>query len=179
MRRSSNRRPSRRTRPSRGTPASRQAGNLFDSRRFAESARAYEKISQRTDARRDSRAAVTHFRTGRAYLYAKNLAMGLSHTRRGMTILAAKKQWGALQRFGQRAVDDLTKLGYTQAAQEIENDLIAYLPEDEREQKADARPVLPTECPACGAPVRSSEMRWLDEQTAECLFCGTAIRGES
>ncbi len=179
MRKSSNRRSSRRVRPTHATPASRRASTLFEQKNYADAARSLEKISQRTDARRSSRAAVTHLRTGRAYLYAKNLKTGLSHTRKGLMLLAAKKQWGAMNRFGRRAIDDLNKLGYPQAAQEIESYLIRYTPEGEREEKTEARPVLPTECPACGAPVHSQELRWLDEQTAECLFCGTAIRGEA
>ena len=35
---------------------------------------------------------------------------------------------------------------------------------------------LPTNCPKCGAPIHSSEANWVDAITAECDYCGAAIR---
>jgi hypothetical protein len=39
--------------------------------------------------------------------------------------------------------------------------------------------VLPTHCPSCGAALNSREVTWLDEATAECLYCGGPVRAES
>ena len=36
--------------------------------------------------------------------------------------------------------------------------------------------VLPTKCPSCGAAVRSNEVKWLDDITAECNYCKSPIR---
>jgi hypothetical protein len=38
--------------------------------------------------------------------------------------------------------------------------------------------LLPTNCPKCGAPLNSSAVTWIDSNTAECAYCGAAIRGE-
>ena len=38
------------------------------------------------------------------------------------------------------------------------------------------RGVLPTNCPKCGAPIHGDEATWIDNQTAECDYCGAAIR---
>ena len=35
--------------------------------------------------------------------------------------------------------------------------------------------LLPDACPACGAKVRPTEVRWLDERSAECAYCGTPL----
>ena len=35
---------------------------------------------------------------------------------------------------------------------------------------------LPTNCPKCGAPLHPSEATWVDANTAECAYCGAAIR---
>jgi hypothetical protein len=35
--------------------------------------------------------------------------------------------------------------------------------------------LLPDACPACGAKVRSGEVRWVDVQSAECAYCGTPL----
>jgi hypothetical protein len=37
---------------------------------------------------------------------------------------------------------------------------------------------LPTSCPKCGAPVHGAEANWVDNNTAECDYCGALIRAE-
>ena len=37
---------------------------------------------------------------------------------------------------------------------------------------------LPTSCPKCGAPVHGTEANWVDNNTAECDYCGALIRAE-
>jgi hypothetical protein len=41
------------------------------------------------------------------------------------------------------------------------------------------KPILPTNCPGCGGPIRSDEVEWADELTAECPYCGSAVRAQS
>ena len=38
--------------------------------------------------------------------------------------------------------------------------------------------LLPTTCPGCGGPLRSDEVDWADEATAECPYCGGSVRAE-
>jgi Zn finger protein HypA/HybF involved in hydrogenase expression len=40
------------------------------------------------------------------------------------------------------------------------------------------KPVLPTNCHGCGGPIRSDEVEWVDDVTAECPYCGSAVRAE-
>ena len=47
-------------------------------------------------------------------------------------------------------------------------------PNPEKEPKA----VLPTNCPACGGPLHPNEVKWQDEITAKCPYCGRTVRGE-
>jgi len=35
---------------------------------------------------------------------------------------------------------------------------------------------LPVKCPTCGAAVRPNEVKWLDEITIECQYCGVPIK---
>jgi hypothetical protein len=37
---------------------------------------------------------------------------------------------------------------------------------------------LPTSCPKCGAPVHGGEANWIDNNTAECDYCGALLRAE-
>jgi hypothetical protein len=35
--------------------------------------------------------------------------------------------------------------------------------------------LLPTNCPRCGAPVRSFEVKWTGTQSAACAYCGSNL----
>ncbi|MGA7193675.1 MAG: hypothetical protein WBW94_08600 [Anaerolineales bacterium] len=35
---------------------------------------------------------------------------------------------------------------------------------------------LPSNCPKCGAPINSTEVYWIDDNTAECNYCGSKIQ---
>ena len=37
---------------------------------------------------------------------------------------------------------------------------------------------LPAKCPNCGAPVKPKEVSWAGPATAECLYCGGAMKPE-
>jgi hypothetical protein len=43
---------------------------------------------------------------------------------------------------------------------------------------APAHGTLPTSCPKCGAPVHGGEANWVDNNTAECDYCGALLRAE-
>ena len=94
-------------------------------------------------------------------------------------MIAMRRDWAPLQRFGQRTVDELNELGYSTEAQEIADYLASVLPKGvEQAAPNEKRASLPTHCPDCGAPVRTDEVEWIDTETAECVFCGSPVRGE-
>ncbi len=35
--------------------------------------------------------------------------------------------------------------------------------------------LLPTNCPQCGGPIRSHEVKWTGPQSAACPFCGSSL----
>ncbi|MBT3190503.1 MAG: hypothetical protein HN736_05715 [Anaerolineae bacterium] len=174
------RHPFKRSRPHRVPPALRRANELMQNENYAEAARAFEKIAQGAERRRGARAPIFHLRAGRAYILAENIEKGMPHLTRGLTMLAAKKQWEPLHRFGQRTADELKELGLEKESQVIADLLEKRLPDGEKMETArDKSPaMLPTQCKSCGAPIRSDEVTWIDESTAECLFCGNPVRGE-
>ncbi len=179
MKRRPPRRPHRQARPHhRVPPALRRANELMDAGNYAEAALAFEKIARRADARRGSRAPIFYLRAGRAYILNEDVEQGMGHLRKGFTKMAKKQHWEPLHRFGQRAISELKELGYEKEAQEIADYLGRALPEKPPTEKAESRPQLPTQCPSCGAPIRSDEVAWLDQKTAECVLCGNPVRGE-
>ena len=179
MRRRPLRRPARTKDPRRVPPALRHANELMESGYYAEAALAFEKIAQRADARRGARAPLFHLRAGRAFILSREIPKGMEHIRIGLTSIAVKKNWEPLHRFGQRTVDELNELGLHQESEEVATYLKQTLPEKPEAQRASSRPSLPTQCPGCGAPIRSDETIWIDQKTAECLYCSNPVQGEN
>jgi uncharacterized Zn-finger protein len=82
-----------------------------------------------------------------------------------------------------RSVAELNARGLTNEAKQIEDFLKKTLPAGfvpaARTEAEKPRPVLPTACPGCGGPLRSDEVEWADEVTAECPYCGSAVRAQA
>ncbi|MBT3336987.1 MAG: hypothetical protein HN855_05700 [Anaerolineae bacterium] len=174
------RRPFRRAGPQRVPPELRRANELMDAGHHAQAAVAFEQIARRADARRGPRAPHFHLRAGRAYIFAGDTQKGMPHLKQGLAAIAAKKHWEPLQNFGQRAVDELSELGYQTESDEIAAYLAEKLPTGTASPaKARSRPTLPTHCPGCGAPLRTDEVEWIDQKTAECIYCDSPVRGEN
>lgn len=160
-------------------PELQRANALMENGDFLEAANAFAQIAQQAERRRGPRAPIFHLRAGRAYAQADVIRKGMAHLKKGLSMIAARRDWVPLQRFGQRTVAELNELGFTNEAQEIAAYLKATLPtgaQTNAPTKTSAS--LPTHCPGCGAPVRSDEVEWIDDETAACIYCGNPIRGE-
>lgn len=162
------------------SPELRHANALMESGQFLEAASAFAHIAKQTERQRGPRAPIFHLRAGRAYAQADVPSKAMPHLKKGLSMIAIRRDWAPLQRFGQRTVDELNELGHTAEAQEIADYLASVLPKGlaQTAPPSDERVSLPTRCPGCGAPVRADEVEWIDNQTAECVFCGNPVRGE-
>ncbi|NOY97907.1 MAG: hypothetical protein GXP40_01725 [Chloroflexi bacterium] len=182
MRRRPIRRGFRRAGPLAVPPALKRANALMSEGNYVSAAETFESLAQRAEARRGPRAPQLYLRAGQARVLAGQTEAGMQHIRRGLSMLAARRQWAVLHRAGQRAVDELNERGLTGEAQEIADYLEKTLPEKPapaRGTTSSKRPVLPTHCPGCGGPVHPDEVEWLDNVTAECPYCGSPVRGEA
>ncbi len=120
----------------------------------------------------------------RAFLLAGLIDQGMDLLRRGLDLLAKTRRWPALHRNGLRAVEQLKELGKEQEAQEISawlDQALADHPEAKAPLSASsAKPKkLPAKCPYCGASVNPSDVKWFDNNTAECAYCGSMLDAES
>jgi hypothetical protein len=101
--------------------------------------------------------------------------------KRGLELLAQRKQFPRLSKAGTRVVTELNERGLKNEASEIETWLKSVLPgmpSFDSPERSSKKPALPTHCPSCGAAVRPDEVEWLDDVTAECAYCGSPIREE-
>ena len=162
-------------------PVLQEANFAFDKGEYGRAAELYERIAQAADARGGPRAPILHLQAGRSRVYAGQIALGMPSLQRGLELFAQRGQQHKLQNAGSRIVSELQERGLTQEAAEIEALLKGVAPSlpAMAEPVQTKRPVLPTHCPSCGAPVRPDEVEWLDEVTAECGYCGSPVREDN
>lgn len=160
-------------------PVLQEANFTFDKGEYGRAAELYERIAQAADARGGPRAPLFHLQAGRSRIYAGQTALGMPSLKRGLELFAQRGQLHKLQNAGSRVVSELKQRGLTKEAAEIETLLQGIAPSMPAVEMPPARrPILPTHCPSCGAPLRPDDVDWLDEVTAECVYCGSPVREE-
>jgi hypothetical protein len=163
-------------------PALQRANQLMASGNFAESAGIFEQFANGAMVRNGPRAPWFFLQAGHARIMAGQVPAGMAHIQQGLSLFAARGQFQKLHHAGMRSVTELKARGMDEEAHQIEQYLKATMPAgfvpgaDPGMEKA--RPVLPTNCPACGGSIRSDEVEWVDELTAECPYCGSSVRAQ-
>lgn len=157
-------------------PILQEANFAFSKGEYGRAAELFEKIASVADGRGGPRAPLFHLQSGRSRVLAGQTALGMPSIKRGLELLAQRRQFQRLHQFGTRTVNELNELGLKNEAAEIAAWLKTVLPEAPALEVPAKRPILPTHCPSCGAPLRRDEVEWLDEITAECGYCGSPVR---
>ena len=163
-------------------PALQKANQLMSAGQYEAAAEVFERFATGAVARNGPRAPWVLLRAGQARLLSGQAPAALAHFRQGLSIIATR---GQLQRFagaGNRIVLELKARGLSAQAAEIEDYLKATLPAGFASAPpaatAGKKALLPTACPGCGGPLRSDDVEWVDELTAECPYCGSQVRAE-
>ena len=156
-------------------PILQEANFAFSKGEYGRAAELFEKIARVADGRDGPRAPLFHLQAGRARVLAGQAPLGLPSLKRGLELLVQRRQFQRLHQFGTRTVNELNEHGLKSEAAEIETWLKSVLPEMPLSEATAKKPVLPTHCPSCGAPLRPDEVEWL-EVTGECGYCGSPIR---
>lgn len=163
-------------------PILQEANFAFDKGEYGRAALLFEQIAQVADARGGPRAPLLHLQAGRSRIHAGQTALGMPSLKRGLELFAQRRQFQKLQNAGSRVLMELKERGLTKESAEVEAWLKTVLP-SMLAMKAQAtqtkKPILPTHCPSCGAPLRPDEVEWLDEITAECGYCGSPVREDA
>ena len=157
-------------------PVLQEANFAFSKGEFGHAAELFEKIARVADGRGGQRAPLFHLQAGRARVLAGQAALGVPSLERGLELLAERGQFQRLRQFGTRTVNELNEHGLKNEAAEIEAWLKSSLLNMILSETIVKKPVLPTHCPSCGAPLRPDEVEWLDEDSVECGFCGSPVR---
>jgi len=113
---------------------------------------------------------------------AGEVPLGMTYLQQGLGLFVARDQWQRFRNSGQRIAGELSQRGLTEQARQIEAILKAGLPAgfvpESGSSPEKAKRVLATNCHGCGGPLHADEIEWTDEITAECPYCGSALRAE-
>lgn len=157
-------------------PILQEANFAFSKGEYGRAAELFEQIARVADGRGGPRAPLFHLQAGRARVLAEQVTLGIPSLKRGLELLAQRRQFPRLHQFGTRTINELREHGLTKEATEIEAWLKSVLPSMPSFDSPAKRPILPAHCPSCGAPLRPDEVEWLDDITGECGYCGSPIR---
>lgn len=159
-------------------PALRHANRLYADGRFLDAAIAFEELAHGAELRGIPQAAQLYMAAGRCRLELRQPDLAVKNFKRGLSMLAGQGRPILIQRAEQHCISDLSKKGYLQEANEINQMVKGFLPEAvEIEKPETASPLvhLPAVCPSCGGTLRSDEVDWIDDNSAECPWCGSSI----
>ncbi|MBN2547665.1 MAG: zinc ribbon domain-containing protein [Anaerolineales bacterium] len=169
--------------------ALQNANRMMEAGDYIPAAETFERLAEGAQARGMlQRAPQLYLQAGRARLLANQVQKGYDLVQKGLTLLARTERWGSLHRFGSAAVAQLSQLGQTEKAAQLQSWLdgalkdhpeaiqeAGFTPSAAGSTQADQKPRLPAKCPFCGANIRPNEVEWLDDQTSECPYCGSPI----
>jgi hypothetical protein len=157
-------------------PILQEANFAFDKGEYGRAGELFEKMADTAAARDGPRAPIFFLKAGHSRMLAGQTSLGIPSLKRGLELLSQLGQVQRLHNAGRRVISELRERGLTREATEIKAWLNAALSSSDSSETPAQRPVLPTHCPSCGAGIRSDEIEWLDEVTAECAYCGSSIR---
>ena len=159
-------------------PVLQQANQMLMDGEYSGAADAFNQLAQGAENLFPQRAPILYVEAGRAAILGGDVKTGIAYFRLGLTMLAAQGRFHRMRILGQRVVQELKTRGLNAEAEEVAGLLGASQPNQLPAESAPVKhPILPTHCPSCGGAVRSDELEWIDNITAECDYCGSPLRG--
>jgi len=166
----------RKTGPQEVSPVLQEANFAFTNGEYARAAELFEQIARTAEDQNSPRAPILYLRAGHTRILGQQELLGIPSIRRGLELMAKSGQYHKLHQAGTKAMAALKSCGLSDEASVIQKWLKSILTEVPTAQLPTRRPMLPTLCPSCGAPLRPDDVDWMDNNTAECGYCGNAVR---
>lgn len=171
-----------------------KARQLLSKGRFAEAAAAFDRLAQGAEERgMVARAGQLNLEAARCYLRLDDLDSAYARARKGLGFLAKVGRPGRVREVAPGVIRLLEERGRHKEAEELKKGLEALIgpppPGLERRPMPIGEPgftpapepiivreELPEKCPHCSAPLKDEEVDWVGPHTAECPYCGGAVK---
>jgi hypothetical protein len=158
-----------------------EANQLVATNNSADAAPLYSELARELDLSRPRRAANLHARAAHAYADSGNEQLALAQARTALTMFIQYRMVNRTAIYFSNITRKFNNKGMKNSANALLNEFgnrVGTIPPQAVQGPA-KRGTLPTNCPKCGAPIHSDDATWIDDQTAECDFCGASLRTNS
>ncbi len=156
-----------------------KANQLVANNNSADAAPLYAELARELDGFRIHGAAANlHARAAHTYADSGNEQLALAQARAALTMFIQYQMINRTPVFFANITRKFNNKGMKNSASALQNEFgnrVGPMPPQPAQGSA-KRGVLPTNCPKCGAPIHGDEANWIDNQTAECDYCGASIR---
>ena len=157
-----------------------EAQRLMADGKFVEAAAKFDELDQQAVQHGLIRPAIyLALQASRAYAQAKRGDEALARARRALDLILNTGQPAHATRAIPRAAAVLRANGFTAQAATLEKEAAQRLASFGISLQAlpNVGPrTLPPTCPQCAGPLRSDEADWIDAVSAECPWCGSAVK---
>ena len=152
------------------------ANHLADSGRDAEAAPIFSQLAQEAEKHQKLGQAVRlHARAAECYGQTGNKTALMHHSRRALSLAQSSGDSQRATNLLQRVSQAMRDHGFQSEADMLQREFGGLMaPAGTPPIVASKR--LPPTCPQCAAPVRSDEVDWIDDDSAECAYCGGVIQ---
>jgi tetratricopeptide (TPR) repeat protein len=161
--------------------AAARANNLLAQGRPNDAAQIFEQLAQQAEQRGQLKfAGNAHAQAARAFASAKNPGSALAHSRAALNQFLQLNMIQRAVTFYNHILQALRVNGLNGEADAVTREFgnrLAQFPTPSAGSPT-PRQRLPAKCPHCAAPARSDEVEWIDDQSAECIYCGGVIQTE-
>jgi hypothetical protein len=157
-----------------------QANRLIAEGHPGEAAQLFANLAQQMEAsNHPRRAANLHAQAAHAYADDPDEPNALAHARRALTLFLQYQMLERAPRFYGNIQRKLRARNLSQAAEALQTEFgkqVGSLPQPQVQPQVPGQQRLPPTCSQCGAPVRGDEVEWINQYSAECIYCGSVIQ---
>ena len=160
-----------------------EANQLLQSGQYVQAGDAFSGLaSQAKENGHPRRAANLNTQAAHAYIDGKNENLALTQSRSALTLFQQLGMVDRAAQFWRNIQNHLQRAGMSSALASLRQEFGSKIDLTPLQKPVAPSPAkqghLPAQCPGCGAPVRTDEVEWVDEQSAECPFCGSILISE-
>lgn len=160
-------------------PALIEANRRLHTGDYSGAAELFDIVAERAKMTRPRQVPRLLIEAGRARILAGQVDVGVRSIIRGLQVLAGQERWADLHRFGLLVIEGLRRNELMAQADEIQDWINRSLGHQaaSRPKTSSSRVALPEKCPYCGGNIDPREIEWVSEDTVECTYCGSLVRG--
>jgi hypothetical protein len=157
-----------------------QANRLVADGHPGEAAQLFANLAQQMEAtNHPRRAANFHAQAAHTYADDQDEPNALAHARRALILFLQYQMLERAPRFYASIGRKLRARNMPKAADSLQTEFgqqVGLLPQPPAQPQVPGQQRLPPTCSQCGAPARGDEVEWINQYSAECIYCGSVIQ---